>query len=73
MVVATTDFLNISTAARELGVSPNLLSVSFHRGALPERFAPLVAGRRLIERSDLPEIRRLLMRRGHRCNELPTT
>jgi hypothetical protein len=65
-MVVKTDSIGITDAAREIGISPNTLSVSFHRGSLPERLAPLIAGRRVIDRDDIPELRKLLIRRGYR-------
>jgi len=62
--------LTASTAARELQrqlgweVSPRDISLLFYSRELPDERAPVVGGRRIIDRELLPEIANALRRKG---------
>jgi len=64
------DLLSVSTAARELSeqlgwdVSPRCITLLFYYRDLADDRAPVVSGRRVIERDLLPDIARALRRRG---------
>ena len=64
------NFLSVSTAARELAeqlgweVSPRDITLLFYYRDIPDDKAPVIAGRRVIERDLLPDIARALRRRG---------
>ena len=61
-----TDFMTVSEAARELeakmrlSVPPRAISDLFYQRRLPDKLAPIIGGRRLISRSALPQIAKLL-------------
>ena len=64
------NLLSVSTAARELTeqlgweVSPRDITLVFYYRDVSDKKAPVIAGRRVIERELLPEIARALRRRG---------
>jgi hypothetical protein len=57
-------FVNVSEAARELGARPQDISELFYKRRLRDDLAPIVGGRRLIDRTLLPVIRMQLKRAG---------
>ncbi len=58
------DYLSVSDAARELGAKPKHISDLLYQRELRDDLCPIVAGRRLIPRSYLPEILKALIKRG---------
>ena len=59
------DHGTVSEAARPWGIPPRLISDLFYSRRLDDKRCPIVAGRRLIPRSYLPEIERVLRECGH--------
>ena len=58
------DFLSVSEAARLIGTRPKAISDLLYQRELRDDLCPIVGGRRLIPRSFLPRIRRVLVERG---------
>ena len=57
---STPKFLGVKDVARELGVTRQKVTDVLYRGCLSDDSAPIVSGRRLIRREDLPTIRQAL-------------
>jgi hypothetical protein len=72
VVLANTDkgkfdmqtFHSVSDVARRLGASPREISDLFYGRELRDDLCPILAGRRLIPESYIPEIERALRRHG---------
>jgi hypothetical protein len=63
-----TDYLSVSDVARELDARPQDVSQLFYRRLLRDDSCPVIAGRRAIPRTLLPEIARTLKRAGRPVN-----
>jgi hypothetical protein len=60
-----TSVLTVSGVARECGVTPVLISSLFWRRLLDEEACPVLSGRRVIPRSYVPGIGKVLVEMGH--------
>jgi hypothetical protein len=56
--------VSYSELARELGVAPRLISDFVYRGILDPRCWPIVAGRHVIPRDEVPRVVEILRERG---------
>ncbi len=56
--------VNVSEAARELGARPKDISELFYKRQLRDDLAPIIGGRRMIDRALLDVIRMALKRAG---------
>jgi hypothetical protein len=60
--------MSVGEAARRLGAKPVDITAGFYRGNLRDDLCPIVAGRRLIPESFLPQIESFLKRNGRQVN-----
>lgn len=58
-------YLGISDTSRRYGIPPKVLSDLFYQRHLDDSVCPVIAGRRLIPASYLPEIEAALRERGY--------
>jgi hypothetical protein len=58
------NYLSITQAAVELGIKPRIISDLLYARALDLNRCPVFAGRRVIEMSYLPALRRVLVQHG---------
>lgn len=60
--------LSVSEVARRLGANPRELSDLFYQRKLRDDLCPIIAGRRLIPESYIPEVAAILRRHGRRVD-----
>ena len=61
-------YVSVSDVARRLGVEPRRISDLFYARQLCDIRSPIVAGRRLIRESYIPEIEAVLRQQGYLTN-----
>jgi hypothetical protein len=63
-MVSVNDFVGMAPAAREFGIPTGDLCNMFFRGVLTDYHGPIIAGRRVLYRKRLDEVRRILEEKG---------